>query len=145
MFWESFKRNLFKALPWGVVGGVLLFINITNIMAYWNAPGLVGMALQLVWLVSLYFIVGVMLFTFPFYYEMEAQSVWGAVVNAAKMVLANPFFTITIILTLFVLSILSTILFAAWIILTWGAITAVANRAVQDRLMKYRQQVGATG
>lgn len=145
MFWETFKQHLFKAFPWGVAGVFILVVNITNILAYWEAPGVTGIILQFVWLMSLYFVVGVMLFTFPIYYEMVDPTIKGAVINAAKMVIANPVFTIVLILLLFVLGIISTILFAAWIILTWGIITAVANRAVQDRLAKYRQLRGAVG
>jgi uncharacterized membrane protein YesL len=145
LFWETFKAQFFRALPWGIVGTTLLVVNLTNILAYWNASGLSGFFMQFIWLLSLYFVGGVMLFTFPFYYEMEIPSISGAVINAARMVIANPFFTVTVILLLFALSLISTIFFAAWIILTWGIITAVANRAVQDRLMSYRQQRGVTG
>lgn len=142
LFWDSFKRHLVRAIPWGVTGSVLLVINLLNILAYQQATGGVALVLQLVWLASLYFIIGVMLFTFPIYYEMAEPTIIGAVRNAARMVIANPIFTVVLILLLFIVSIISTILFAAWIILTWGIITAIANRAVQDRLAKYRQLRG---
>ena len=58
--------------------------------------------------------------------------------NALVMVLRNPLFTLALLIVIALLAALSTLLVAAWLLLTWGAISAIANAAVLDRLERYR-------
>ena len=58
------------------------------------------------------------------------------------MVLKYPFFTLMIIAGMILLAILSTVLLAAWVLLTWGIVSAVGNAAVLDRLQAYRSHSG---
>jgi len=50
------------------------------------------------------------------------------------MVLRNPLYTVTLLVVIAALAVISTLLVAFWLLLTFGAIAAIANAAVQDRL-----------
>ena len=74
---------------------------------------------------------------------MSEPTVAGAMRNALVMVLQNPLYTTTLLITIVVLAAISTVLVACWLLLTWGAITAIANAAVLDRLERYRVQISS--
>ena len=137
-FWETFRANLRRALPWGVGNALFAAINCNNLIAYapFNSP--LVLALEALWIVAAVVWLGMLLYTWPIYYEMREPTVGGAMRNALVMVLQNPLFTLALIIVIALLAALSTLLVAAWLLLTWGAISAIANAAVLDRLEHYR-------
>jgi uncharacterized membrane protein YesL len=139
LFWDTFKENLLRALPWGVVSFGFIFINIANLTAYTELPGFMGYALRVIWVVALLLWLAVLLYTWPIYYEMSEPRLVEAARNAFVMVLQNPFFTMTILFCLGILLVISTILVALWVLLTCGVIAAVSTAAVLDRLGVYRE------
>ena len=139
LMWETFRANLWQALPWGLAHLVFAVINFANLLAYGGEPGLTIAFLRFVWVGAGIMWIGVLLYTWPIYYAMENPTLLGATRNAFMMVVQNPFFTITIVAGIILLIILSTILVAAWMLLTFGAIAAIANAAVQNRLEEYRK------
>jgi uncharacterized membrane protein YesL len=136
-FWGAFRRNLWRALPWGIGCGLVGFINFYNLYAYAREDGLAVTILMAVWSIAGILWLGVLLFTWPMYYEMAEPGVWGATRNALVMVLHNPLMVLTLLVFMAVLAVLSTVLFAAWLLLTWGAFTAIGNAAVLDRVAAY--------
>lgn len=139
-FWDTFKANLRRSLPWGLANLLFAVINFNNLVAYARIDTPLVTALEMFWFLAAVIWLGMLLYTWPIYYEMTNPSITGAARNALLMVLKNPLFTLTLLLIIILLSIISTVLVAAWLLLTWGAITAIANAAVQDRLMLYRTQ-----
>ncbi len=137
-FWETFRANLRRALPWGLGNALFALINFNNLIAYAPLDTPLVLALEAVWIVAGVIWLGMLLYTWPIYYEMEEPTVGGALRNALVMVLQNPLFTLTVLLVIALLAALSTLLVAAWLLLTWGAIAAIANAAVLDRLERYR-------
>ena len=137
-FWETFRENLVRTLPWGLLNALFAIVNFSNLLAYRAdlTPG--TMLLRSVWLLAGFIWLGMLLYTWPIYYAMERPSIFGAARNAALMVLANPLFTLVLVLAIFLLALVSTLLVAAWLLLTWGAIAALATAAVQDRLATYQ-------
>lgn len=138
LFWEVFRANLWRTLPWGILHACFVVVNFTNLITYWNAPG-IFQVLRLAWMGATVVWFGVFLYTWPIYYEMRQPSLVGATRNALLMVIQNPFFTITILIGVVLLAVVSTVLIASWVVLTWGAISSIANAAVLNRLTVFRE------
>ncbi len=138
LFWETFKRHLWTALPWGLAMAVAAFVIITNMVAYAWVPGVAVQALRMTWLLGLTAWAGLLIFTWPMYFEMVEPTVWGATRNSFVLILRHPIFTAILVACLLILSIVSTLTMVAWALLTCGAIAAVGNAAVIDRLALYR-------
>jgi uncharacterized membrane protein YesL len=137
-FWATFRANFRRALPWGLVNLVFAVINFNNLIAYSSIDTPLVMVLEAIWFIAALVWLGMLLYTWPIYYEMSQPTVTGAARNALVMVLQNPLYTLALLSVIVVLSAISTFLIACWLLLTWGAIAAVANAAVLDRLERYR-------
>ncbi|MBI5958539.1 MAG: hypothetical protein HY866_07390 [Chloroflexi bacterium] len=137
-FWQTFRANLWRALPWGVFNTLFAFVNFYNLFAYSSLDGAVITLLEAVWVAGAIVWAGLLLYTWPIYYEMAEPTVLGAMRNALVMVIRNPLFTLVIVLIIALLAIMSTILVASWLLITWGAISAIANAAVLNRLKQFR-------
>jgi len=143
-FWQAFRRNLWRALPWGVGAALFGYINLSNLIAYAGEEGALVAGLVAVWFVAGIVWIGVLLFTWPMYYEMAEPSVWGATRNALIMVLRNPLMMLTLLVLLAGVAAVSTMLIAAWLLLTFGVFAAIGTAAVLDRLSITYQQPRAT-
>lgn len=139
-FWQTFKQQLWRALPWGLGCALFGYINFSNVIAYSRQDGLLVTGLMTVWILAGVVWLGVLLFTWPIYYEMAEPSVWGATRNAVVMVLRNPLMTLTLLVILAALAVVSTVLIAAWLLLTFGVVVAIGNAAVLDRLAIYYER-----
>lgn len=137
-FWQTFRANFRRSLFWGSANLAFALINFNNLIAYASIDTPVVMVLEVIWFIATLIWLGMLLYTWPIYYEMSEPTVMGAVRNALVMVLRNPVYTTTLLIMIIVLAAISTVLIACWLLLTWGAITAIANAAVIDRLECYR-------
>jgi uncharacterized membrane protein YesL len=137
-FWGAFRSNLLRALPWGIFNVLFVIINFNNLLAFSGVNSAVAVALRAVWFIASIVWLGLLLYTWPIYYEMIEPTVLGATRNALVMVIRNPMFTVVIAGVIVVLAVISTILVASWLLLTWGAIASIANAAVLDRLERFR-------
>jgi uncharacterized membrane protein YesL len=140
LFWETFRANLWRAMPWGFLNLAFVGVTFSNFLAYNDAPGIGMLCLRLAWLASAFAWAGVMLYTWAIYYEMQPPSVWGATRNALVMTLKNPFFTLAVLIGIGIVAVISTILTMTWILLTWGAVAAIGTAAVLDRLADIRER-----
>ncbi len=139
MFWEAFKASLrIDVLLWGVVNLLFAVVNFTNLAVYTSAIDPLIVILRTIWTIATIVWLGGLLYTWPLYYEMAEPSLIVAMRNALVMVLQNPFFTATIIICVYVLTFLSFIFVAAWALVTFAAIAAVATAAVLEHLRLYR-------
>ena len=125
-------------MPWGLGNVLFALINFNNLIAYAPLDTPLVLALETLWIVAAVVWLGMLLYTWPIYYEMQEPTVGGAMRNALVMVLRNPLFTLALLIVIALLAAISTLLVAAWLLLTWGAISAIANAAVLDRLERYR-------
>ena len=139
LFWETFRANLRRATLWGLANLAFAVVNFSNLMAYQDRHDLSIQVLRIVWVATTYLWCGVLLYTWPIFYEMETPSIWLATRNAVVMTLLNPIFTLVVLLGILLLSVISTVLVALWMVLTFGIISAVGNAAVLDRLATYRK------
>lgn len=133
-FWEGFKENLGRGAALALLNAVIILVNVTNISAYRSQSGLLVDVLRLVWVLALLIWFTVQFYLWPLFYEMKQPSLRGALRNAAVMFLLNPFFTLGLWLGIAAVLLLSTVLVAPWLLLTGGALAAIATSAVFDRL-----------
>ena len=138
LFWETFRQDFWKSLLWGLAHVLYGLITVSNLSTYEAVEGTGVTLLRFIWLGGAFVWLGALTYTWPIYYEMEQPSLLSATRNAVIMTLRNPFFTLMVLLSILLLALISTVLVATWILLTFGAISAVANAAVLDRLALYR-------
>lgn len=143
MFWDTFKSNFWRSLPWGLANLVFAYVNFTNLIAYNDAQGTFIEVLRVLWYASTIIWAGTLLYTWSIFYEMETPHLWQALRNALIMILYNPIFTLTILAGVALLSAISVVLVALWMLLTFSVIAAIGNAAVLDRLARYRATRGA--
>ncbi len=139
LFWESFRENLWRAMPWGLAHAVFLVVNITNLSTYAGRPEPIWVLLRVLWWSASFMWWGVFQYTWFIYAEMEQPSLWGASRNALVMVLSNPFFTLTICAAQMIVFVLSILMPPTFALLTFGVTVAISSAAVQNRLADYRQ------
>lgn len=133
-FWDGFRSNLRRGILLALVNVVVVGINVVNLWSVQGQEGLFYEVLRSVWLLVLAFWFTVQLYLWPLFYAMKQPALWGALRNAAVMILLNPLFTFGLWLGIAVILAFSAVFFIAWALLTGGALAAVANSAVQDRL-----------
>lgn len=133
-FWLGFREHLKRGVALALINAVVIIVNVTNLLAYRNAAGLQADFVRLVWILALVVWGTLQFYAFPLYYAMEKPSLMGAFRNAAVMILLNPLFTLAVLIVTILLIAISTILPAAWLLLTGGALASIASGAVHDRL-----------
>lgn len=138
LFWETYRTHIWKALPWGLAMAFFGYVVASNLINYAAYSTLLFQILRVGWILGAIVWIGLLLYTWPLYVEMEHPDVWGASRNAIVMVLRNPYFSLVIIVCVALLSVISTVLIAAWLVLTWGAVGAIGSAAVIDRVAVVR-------
>jgi uncharacterized membrane protein YesL len=132
--WDGFKVHFRQGIVMGMLNLLIVGINVWNLLAYSQAEGVTAIALRVVWVAILFVWFTVQLYMWPLFYEMEQPTLFGAMRNAAVMLVLNPLFTLGLWLGIVVLVVLSTFFPVAWFLLTVGMLAAIANTAVLDRL-----------
>lgn len=133
-FWEGFKENLGRGAVLALMNLVIVGVNVTNLWSYQGQSGFSVTLMRIIWLFALFIWFTVQLYMWPIFYQMEHPSLWGAMRNALIMAYLNPIFTVTLWLCIAPIVLLSTILMIPWMLLTIGALAAIANSAVINRL-----------
>lgn len=145
LFWQTFKDNLWRAMPWGLAHGLFAVVNFSNLIQYAGETGAIFVLLRGAWLLMTVIWMGILLYTWFIYYEMKAPDLMGATRNAAVMVLLNPVFTLTLLAAIIILAAMSTVLIASWVLLTWGVIASTGAEAVLNRLAVFKEIHQQTG
>jgi uncharacterized membrane protein YesL len=133
-FLEGFRENLRRGALMAVLNVVIVGLNVANFLAYQNQTDPTAYVLRGAWLLILATWFALQFYMWPLLYEMKEPSLAGALRNAGVMILLNPVFTLVLWLGVVLIIALSTILIAAWPLLTGGALAAIATGAVLDRL-----------
>ncbi len=133
-FWEGFRQNFRRTIPLALFNVLFLIVTISNWTSYAGRDGLGFAVLRGIWVTSLIVVFALQFFGWCFFFAMKQPSLLGAARNAGVMMIQNPLYTVGILLVTLVILILSAVLPAAWFLLTGGALAAVANSAVHDRL-----------
>jgi uncharacterized membrane protein YesL len=138
LFWQTFRANVWRAMPWGAAHALFAYINFTNLATYTNADDPLTFLLRAGWWGATLVWAGVLLYTWFIYYEMAQPTLWGATRNALVMVLLNPFFTLLLLFAIIILAVVSISLPALLLLLTWGVVAAIGSVAVIDRIQRVR-------
>jgi len=138
LFWEVFRANLWRAMPWGLAHLVFIVVNLSNLSAYAGRPEPIWVGMRVIWWAATLVWWGVFQYTWFLYEEMEHPSLWGATRNALVMVLLNPFFTLTIFAAQMIIFVLSIVMPPTFVLLTFGITVAISSAAVQNRMTDYR-------
>ena len=133
-FWQGFRENLKRGAALAIINVLVIVVNVVNLLGFRNAGGLAFDGLRVFWLLVVIIWFGIQLYVWPLFYAMERPSLPGAFKNAALMVILNPLFTLTAWFIAAVVIVVSTLLPAAWILLTGALLAAAANGLVADRL-----------
>ncbi len=133
-FWQGFRDNLRPGILLGLLNIVIIVVNVSNLQAYREQSGVLLVLLRMVWLLTLVLWFAVQFYSWPLYYQMEHPGIVAAMRNAVVMILVNPTFTLGLWLGVTLVVIFSLIFFPAWLLLTGGALAAIATSAVLDRL-----------
>ena len=133
-FWQTFRQLWLKGIPLALFNVVFVFVNVSNLLAYWNDPSLLAVMLRVSWVIVMLLWFALQLYAYPLYFALDNPAFIPAFRNAAVMLLQNPGFTLVIVITAVLVALLGTILPPVLVLLAGGAIAVLANAAVQDRL-----------
>lgn len=133
-FWDGFRTNLRRGFVLALLNVIVIGVNFVNLWGAQEQSGLVYDMLRAVWLLALALWFTIQLYLWPLFYAMANPTLVGALRNAAVMILLNPLFTLGLWLGVALILAFSMVFFIAWVLLTGGALAAVANSAVLDRL-----------
>ncbi len=135
-FWQTFRQLWLKGIPLALLNVVLIYVNVSNLLAYWNDPSLLAAALRVSWVIVLLLWFALQLYAYPLYFALDHPAFIPAFRNAAVMLLQNPGFTLVIVLSAALVALLGVVLPPILVLLAGGAISVLVNAAVQDRLWK---------
>lgn len=133
-FWEGFRANFRRGLILALLNVVVVGVNLVNLWGAQEQTGLLVDLLRGLWLLTLALWFTLQLYLWPVFYAMEHPTLWGAMRNAGLMIALNPLFTLSLWMGIALIVTISTIFFVPWVLLTGGALSAIANSAVTNRL-----------
>lgn len=141
LFWETFKRQFWRALLWGLAHTLFGVMNISNLLTYTDTSDPTTLVLRAIWWGLGFVWLAVFITTWTFYYEMQAPTLIGATRNAVIFVVQNPLQLLIILVIISVISVISTLLVGLWFVLTIALIVAIYTSAVLMAIEAYRKRV----
>lgn len=139
-FWEGFRENLRRGVWLALFNALIIMMTVVNLNSTRTQTGLWMDFMRAMWLFSIFLWFTIQFYMWPLFYAMAEPTLWGALRNAAVMILLNPLFTLGLWLCIALIMTFSMVFVVAWVLLTAGALAAIANSAVQDRLLATEQQ-----
>ncbi|MCU0512575.1 MAG: hypothetical protein MUE40_08375 [Anaerolineae bacterium] len=133
-FWVGFRARPGRDALLGLLSLLVIVVNLTNLEAYRTLAGLPGVALNLIWWVAIFLWLSVVLYDRVLVEEMAQPTLGGGLRNAALMLLQNPLFTLGVWVGIFIICVVSTILFPLWFLLAGSSVGILLTTAVLDRL-----------
>jgi uncharacterized membrane protein YesL len=132
--WETFRKTFRKTIWFALFGAIFVLINVSNLFVYRNAVGTEALLLRIVWGGALVIWFGLQLYAFPLYHAMTVPSLRGAYRNTLVMIIRNPLFTLGVWIVAGLVIGFSVLFPIAFVLITGGALSAIGNEAVQNRL-----------
>lgn len=133
--WQGFKDYWRRGIVLALINIVFIAVTITNLIGFRDAPGLGFAALRFVWIAVLIIWLTIQAYALALFHGLEQPTLVAAFRNGAVMFILNPLFSLVVMLCVAVIAIISTLLPAAWLLLTGSALAAILNVAVYDRLI----------
>jgi uncharacterized membrane protein YesL len=150
-YFAGFRRYFLRAWGLALLNILVLVIVVTNIRFY--APGTVPFDISpnvSMWIQAVFVGTAVLWFIVQLYpmallLEQDDQRLRVALRNAAVLLIANPGFTVLLLLFLLILAAISTLLPPLWFLITLSLFAVVCNKAVLHLLGPYREQAQEEG
>jgi uncharacterized membrane protein YesL len=148
-YFEGFRLYFLKAWGLALLTILVVVVVVTNVRFY--TPGLspfnINSTLS-IWVRALFIVLGSLWVVMQMYpmallLEQEDQRLRVALRNAAVLFVANPGFTVLLVLLLAVVAAISTVIPALWLLITLAFMAVVCNKAVQHLLEPYRERLRA--
>lgn len=135
LVWQGIKQYFWKTLPFSIIGIVVVVINVSNLMVYRESSDGGVNVLRVFWAAILGIWFAVQLYAFPLLHAMKTPTLLGAYRNTGVMMLQNPLFTLGIWgVAAGVIAFSVFFGFIPFLLITGGALAAIGNTAVQNRL-----------
>jgi uncharacterized membrane protein YesL len=133
-FWAGVRRHFWRGLTVTVLNILIVGINAVNLWAYAADPSPTAVLLRPIWAATVLVWFTLQLYLWPILHHQQHPNLWQAMRNAGVMLLLHPLFSLGIWAVLLVLWAISTVLPAAWLLLTLSATAVFLTTAVLDRL-----------
>ena len=148
-YFEGFRLYFLKAWGLTLLTILVVVVVVTNVRFY--TPGLSPFNINptlSIWVRALFIVVGFLWVVMQMYpmallLEQEDQRLRVALRNAAVLFVANPGFTVLLVLLLAVVAAISTVIPALWLLITLAFMAVVCNKAVQHLLEPFRERLRA--
>ncbi len=132
-YWQGFRENLGRGALLFAANVLILGVNFSNLASY-PAVDALTLGLRVLWLAAIVLWLMIQLYLWPIFYHMQTPTLWGALRNAVLMLWLNPAFSLVIALGVTLVVVLSSVLVAAWLLLTFSTLAVIATGAALDRL-----------
>jgi uncharacterized membrane protein YesL len=133
-YWQGFRENLKRGVGVAILNILIIGINVSNLLVYSHQTDDLTNFMRGVWVTAIVLLFIVQFYMWPIFFHMEKPTLWGAFRNAAIMIYLNPFFTLMILVSVLVISVISSVLVAAWALLTVSFFAVLSTTSVLDRL-----------
>lgn len=133
-YWAGFRAYVWRGMPIGIVGLVLVVTSLFNLIAYPAGDDTFVNLMRVVWIMLPLAWFAVQLYAFPLLNAQVKPSLIGAYRNAGTMVILNPFYTLALWIGALLLVVVSFVFPVMLALLTGSLLAAMGNYAVQDRL-----------
>ncbi len=144
-FWTGFRAAFRRSLIVGLFNVVILGILAANFWTYREQTDLMTGVLRIIWMIILIGWLMLQMYLWPLLDRMDPSTLAGGFRNAAVMVLINPFFSLTLLVIVWIVVVISSLLAVPWLLLTLSLIACIVNCAVLDRLSVARQTEPTAG
>lgn len=137
-YWEGFRANLGRGLIVGVANIAILGMLYSNLIYYADRSGVLFFGLRIVWLIIFITVISVEFYLWPILEEMEQPNLREGLRNALLMTLANPLFTLQLLITVFLLLAISISTVLPLFLIALSLTACLSTTAVLDRFEQYR-------
>jgi hypothetical protein len=146
-YFEGFRRYFLKAWGLALLNILVILLVVTNVRFYTPdvAPFDISQNASM-WVRGLFIAAGFLWIAMQMYpmallLEQDDQRLRVALRNTAVLFVANPGFTIVLLILLAVVAIISTLLTIPWILLTLALFGVICNKAVLHLLEPFRERL----
>ncbi len=132
--WREFRALFWPAWRWGLLNALIWLVGISNLVSYWQAPGILWFTLRLLWIGALTMWLALNFFYWPFWLAQDDTSLRNTYRNCGRFLLLHPGPALTLVglsIILAVVSLITTLPFTLGL-MCWLAL--LGTTAVQRSL-----------
>jgi uncharacterized membrane protein YesL len=131
------RMYFWKAILWGVINWVALFLATLNIYFYSQVNSTFGLVAEVIVIILLLMWLVTQFYAVPFFMEQVEPNVFLALKNGLFLSLATPFYTFVIMILVVVVIVLSGLFVIPLFLGAPALISALGTRALFDRLIAF--------